>query len=264
MDIAPELILNICNYVFYGLIGIVALKAIFGLIRGFWKSLCALIVSIVCYVLIIVFNSSIADAIYNYDISSMISEVALNGSTIEITTIGEFVKDAIIILMQDVYDFASNPELIEMVGVLALTVISYATFIIFIILTIFIVVPIVSFIIYNLIFKLIIGKKFMKKHKLRLAGMLTNAVKAFVSTALLLTPFSALANSVSKAIEPYDMSLNETNVQLKELVDAYDESLLAKTFNIVNVDGSSLDVAIIDKATSYQLGEEGYTSFISE
>ena len=264
MDIAPELVLTICNYVFYGLIGIVALKAIFGLIRGFWKSICALIVSVVCYVLIIIFNSSIAEAIFNYDISSMISEVTLNGNVIGVSTIGEFVKDAIIILTQDVYDFAANPELLDMVGVLALTIISYVTFIIFIILTIFIVAPIISFIIYNLIFKLIIGKDFMKKHKLRLAGLFANAVKAFVSTALLLSPFSAITNSVSKAIEPYDMSLNETNVQLKELVDAYDESLLAKTFNIVNVNGSSLDVAIIDKATSYQLGEEGYTSFISE
>ena len=88
----------------------------------------------------------------------------------------------------------------------------------------------------------------MKKHKLRFASMLTNAVKAFVSTALLLTPFSAIANSVSKAIEPYDMSLNETNVQLKELVDAYDESLLAKTFNIVNVDGEEVNVNKVEEA----------------
>lgn len=266
MNIDPGLVLTICNYIFYGLIGIVALKAIFGLIRGFWKSLCALIVSIACYVLIIVFNGAIAESLFNMDLSGVAqgASITLNETIIEISTLGELVKDIMIVLTKDVYDFANNPELLEMVGVLSLTFISYVSFIVLILVTIFVVAPILSFVIYNLIFKLIIGKKFMDKHKLRLAGFFTNALKAFISTVLFITPFSAITNSVSKAIEPYDMSLNETNAQLKELVDAYDNSLLAKTFNIVTINDSSFDVAIVDNATSFKLAEDSYTSFVSE
>ena len=178
MEFDPQLILEISNYIFYGIMGIVAISGIIGLFTGFWKSLTSFIVSAGCYVLIVLFNSDITKMLFDLDLSMAFEGVTLtiNETVLELSTLGNLIKDALIVLLEGQIDVVANPGIVETVEILAMNILSYVIFIILIILAALIVAPLISSLIYNLIIKNIIGAKNEEKTKLPLLGLLTNAV----------------------------------------------------------------------------------------
>lgn len=260
---SPELLTNILNIVLYVLIGLIVLKTLFGLFKGMWKSLTSFIVSTILYVLIIVFNTKIATLCYQINLSSLNAVVSVNGSSINVVTIGQTIRDVIITLSGNNIDLTPSSEIFKVCDSLAISVISLVVFILDFILVAFIISPIISFLIYHLIVKNILGNSFTKKHKVRVGGLVFGGVKAVVTSCLLLTPFTALANNVTSTINKYDFDLNSSAEILKSYSEAYENSYLAKIFSSVKINGTSIDISLTDYLTSFKLGEDT-TSLMKE
>ena len=105
--------------------------------------------------------------LFNIDLSSAFegATVTINETAVEITTVGNFIKDALVIALEGQIDVMANPQIIETVEVLAMNILSYVVFILLIIVAALIVAPIISALIYGLIIKNIIGAKNEEKTK---------------------------------------------------------------------------------------------------
>ena len=102
------LILNIA-------IGVIALlvliKALIGLKKGFWKGLISLLVSTILYILVIVFNTKFTDLYYEMNIGQFINAtIDINGESIQITTIGNTLREIIISLTKSNTGTSLTPE----------------------------------------------------------------------------------------------------------------------------------------------------------
>ena len=255
------LILNIA-------IGVIALlvliKALIGLKKGFWKGLISLLVSTILYILVIVFNTKFTDLYYEMNIGQFINAtIDINGESIQITTIGNTLREIIISLTKSNTGTSLTPEAIKLCDALAISILSFVIFIIHIIMVAFIIAPIISAILYHLILKPILGEKITKNHKLRIAGFFTYGVKAMITTSLLVVPFSSIANQLVIAVD--DKELEGNAKYITDYANAYNNSLFAKVFSGFKINGKSLDVYLIDFATTVTYDENGNkSSFLDE
>ena len=255
------LILNIA-------IGVIALlvliKALIGLKKGFWKGLISLLVSTILYILVIVFNTKFTDLYYEMNIGQFINAtIDINGESIQITTIGNTLREILISLTKSNTGTSLTPEAIKLCDALAISILSFVIFIIHIIIVAFIIAPIISAILYHLILKPILGEKITKKHKLRIAGFFTYGVKAMITTSLLVVPFSSIANQLVIAVD--DKELEGNAKYITDYANAYNNSLFAKVFSGFKINGKSLDVYLIDFATTVTYDENGNkSSFLDE
>lgn len=255
------LILNIA----IGIIALIVLiKSLIGLKKGFWKGLVSLLVSTILYILVIVFNIKFTDLYYELNIGQFInSTININGENIQITTIGNTLREILINLTKSNTGTTLTPEAIKLCDALTVSILSFVVFILHIIIVAFIIAPIISTIIYNLILKPILGEKITKKHKLRIAGFFTYAVKAAITTSLLVVPFSSVANQIVIAVG--DKKLEGNAKYITDYANAYNNSLFAKVFSGFKINGKSLDVYLIDFATTVTYDENGNkSSFIDE
>ena len=122
------LILNIA-------IGVIALlvliKALIGLKKGFWKGLISLLVSTILYILVIVFNTKFTDLYYEMNIGQFINAtIDINGESIQITTIGNTLREIIISLTKSNTGTSLTPEAIKLCDALAISILSFVIFII--------------------------------------------------------------------------------------------------------------------------------------
>lgn len=255
------LILNIA-------IGVIALlvliKALIGLKKGFWKGLISLLVSTILYILVIVFNTKFTDLYYEMNIGQFINAtIDINGESIQITTIGNTLREIIISLTKSNTGTSLTPEAIKLCDALAISILSFVIFIIHIIIVAFIIAPIISAILYHLILKPILGEKITKNHKLRIAGFFTYGVKAMITTSLLVVPFSSIANQLVIAVD--DKELEGNAKYITDYANAYNNSLFAKVFSGFKINGKSLDVYLIDFATTVTYDKNGNkSSFLDE
>ena len=255
------LILNIA-------IGVIALlvliKALIGLKKGFWKGLVSLLVSTILYILVIVFNTKFTDLYYEMNIGQFINAtIDINGESIQITTIGNTLREILINLTKSNTGTSLTPEAIKLCDALAISILSFVIFIIHIIIVAFIIAPIISAILYHLILKPILGEKITKNHKLRIAGFFTYGVKAMITTSLLVVPFSSIANQLVIAVD--DKELEGNAKYITDYANAYNNSLFAKVFSGFKINGKSLDVYLIDFATTVTYDENGNkSSFLDE
>ena len=259
----PATLAQILDISFYVLIGIIILKALLGLKKGVWKSLCSFLVSVGLYITIIVLNTRFTEWYYSWDLSGANLVFSLNGNQISVQTIGQTLRESIIVLVGEQADLSPSSEIFKVCDSLAMSLLAFVVFIVHVIIVAFLLAPLISFLLYHLLFRPLLGKTLTKKHKLRIAGFFVNGVKAAVTTALLLTPFTALVNQISDTASQYDFEGNEQAQLFTDYVDAYQGSSLAKVLTSVRMGGKSVDVVLTDYVTSFEMGND-VTSFLNE
>lgn len=261
----PSIITLIVNIVFYSIIGLIFIKSLFGLIRGTWKSLNSYIISIACYAVIILLNGKIAEAVYNINLYSLGMVVQVEDQTIMVTTIGQTIRDVIIALSGENTGLTSNSEIFVVCDALAQSILSLVVFIIDFILVAFIIAPLLSLIFYHSVFKFIVGRKKIKEKNagLRLGGFGISMVKAIVTSALFIMPFSAIATQISTAVKEYDFENDENAKLFNSYVDAYSNSSLAKLMTGISVNGTAVDVTFTQYITNAKMGKDT-VSFVEE
>ena len=253
-----SLILNIITYV---LLGLVLIKSFIGLGKGIWKTTCSFVVAIILYILVIFLNPTFTQIYYEIDFSFLNQSFVVNSQLIEVTTIGETLKQTLFCLSSEV---ANQKLALSTCEALARSILSFVVFLIHMIIVAFIISPIFSLIIYHLLFKHIIGKNLTKNHKIRWGGFLINGVKAVVTSCLLLSPFTSLVNQISTSSG--DNVYSGDNEILNDYISAYNNSMLAKIFTSVKIDDKSFDIALTQFVTRNKIeGEDDtYVSFMEE
>ena len=143
--IDAETISLIANIIFYVLIGIVFVKSLMGLKKGLWKTIVSFIVSTILYVLLIIYNAQLTEIYYNIDISKYFDIIiALDNKEITVTTIGQTLRDVIIYFASSETGVNLSSEALQVCDALAKSILAFMVFVVHIILTVFIIVPLVS------------------------------------------------------------------------------------------------------------------------
>ncbi len=257
---------QITMYINIGMLGLLALGLIgflFGLIKGVWKKSFSLIYYIVCFVLLILFTKSISKGIYNYDVYSLANQIGFSFDGLNETnrTIGDFLHYQIVNALET-NNIVVNDDLFLYVDGVVLSVIQFAIFLVGIF-VIYILGIILCPLLYHLIFKWFIPKRVRKHTKLRLLGGLMGFVEYIVVFCLLLSPFSALINTVVFKLRDEDgniirneESTDETYNLIMEVLEGYNSSILANALFTIQINGKSFDVALMDYITESNLNSE--------
>ena len=257
---------QITMYINIGMLGLLALGLIgflFGLIKGVWKKSFSLIYYIVCFVLLILFTKSISKGIYNYDVYSLANQIGFSFDGLNETnrTIGDFLHYQIVNALET-NNIVVNDDLFLYVDGVVLSVIQFAIFLVGIF-VIYILGIILCPLLYHLIFKWFIPKRVRKHTKLRLLGGLMGFVEYIVVFCLLLSPFSALINTVVLKLRDEDgniirneESTDETYNLIMEVLEGYNSSILANALFTIQINGKSFDVALMDYITESNLNSE--------
>ena len=77
------------NYLFIFVAVFALIGALIGLIRGIYKTSTSYIVKAILILVLVLVTPSITNLVSGIDISSLVSEINLNGNTIQVTTIDE-------------------------------------------------------------------------------------------------------------------------------------------------------------------------------
>lgn len=257
---------QITMYINIGMLGLLALGLIgflFGLIKGVWKKSFSLIYYIVCFVLLILFTKSISKGIYNYDVYSLANQIGFSFDGLNETnrTIGDFLHYQIVNALET-NNIVVNDDLFLYVDGVVLSVIQFAIFLVGIF-VIYILGIILCPLLYHLIFKWFIPRRVRKHTKLRLLGGLMGFVEYIVVFCLLLSPFSALINTVVLKLRDEDgniirneESTDETYNLIMEVLEGYNSSILANALFTIQINGKSFDVALMDYITESNLNSE--------
>lgn len=265
-------ILQIANYVFIGLFVLVflglALAAFIGWKRGVWNSTFRLIFMLIIVLTTYSFTGLIAQGVGSIDLSFLnIAPIQISGqsgsASVEVTSIYETLSNFIY------QAFIVNGITINGNGALSTTIVQLTNiFLVYICLIVesllcFIFGSLLCTIFWHALFKHLIPKPIRAK-KVKPAGLAAGVVKYVVVSALLLSPFTALVNTVVRTYKkassgtPVDSEMLQT---VDTFVDAYDNSIFAQTFFnwTANSEGETLDVQIADLFASVKIGE-GVTS----
>lgn len=256
-----DVITLVLDIILYVVLGLIVLKSFIGLFKGLWKEICSFVVSLIFYILVIVFNTSVTEAIYNFDLSFIGVSFTLNEEVISLTTIGETIRDVIINLVAGTANISEHSSVFKTCDALSLSILSFVVLIINILIVAFVVAPFISFLLYHCVFKFILGRNVTKKHKVRIAGFFVGMLKATITSALFLTPFTALCNTVSTVANEYEFNGNAEPI--KKYVNAYNDSALAKVFTSVKFNETSLDISLTNYATTFFIDDKS-TNFLSE
>lgn len=258
----PSQLTMILNIILYVMMGLVVLKMIIGLFKGTWKGLTSLIVSGILYTIIILMNSRFTKLYYGIDLSFTNVAVQVNDVSFPLTTIGETLRNIIISLTGEYGTLSPSSSLFVYCDNLAMSIIALVVFIVHFLVVCLIVSPLISMLLYHLVVKHILGKNFVKNHKLRPVGLALNGVKALVSCSLFLMPFTGLAGNIVNQVNQFDFEIEKANA-LTDYTEAYQNSLLSRVFSSFKIGESSIDVNFADYLTSFDL-DGSTTSLLKE
>lgn len=231
-----------CNLIFIGILILCILSCLMGLKKGLIKSSLKFVVWLILILVVYLCNVNIANAVYNTSISFIINTFNLNQSivinevNVSLTqTIGSIVSDIL-----KAYNISSSYEAIS---ALSISIISFVTLIIDMLLCLLI-SPIITFVLYICLIKPIFNKV-MKKHKLRIGGLFVNGLKTLmVSTAFLMPLFSVtevMISNYNDAVEKgytYDeQTSNKYWNILYPFLNGYNSSALHGFFSILTGQG---------------------------
>lgn len=262
IDVTPDLVKSIFNYIFIGIIVLIAIGGLIAITRGVWNETFRLIFIGGLVVLSYIFAGQIGDKIAAINISSYFPDPIqiTDTSNVQVTTISETLQNVIIAMGkaqgEDVGNSIANPDTIALVNELAMMIIRLITFFILAILIITI-GNLLATLLYHLLFKHLISRKIRKVFKLRLVALLEGIVRTSLVMSMLIVPFSSLLNSVSKAVkngntyENKEMLDKSTYESIMSFISAYDESYLAKLFSwTADENGNTLDMKLANVITS--------------
>lgn len=271
--IDPGMITQGLNIAFFVLIGLIVLAGLFGLIQGVWKASFHLIFVGVLIVLSFILLKPLTNMLADLPLTGVLDMVGLSNlaitipgsggasTSVPITTLRETISGAIEAAYQSVgLDPSASADTAALVTGFTLVILRYVVFII-LGTVISLVGDVLASIFYFLFFRYIIPKQVRKKVKIRWLAMLENMVKAGLVMTMIMIPFTSLFNSVLSAFrDPNNPEVgidDPTYQQIMGFIDAYDDSLLAQVlFNwSMGEDGKTLDVLLMDFATSETLGD---------
>lgn len=258
------------NYLFllfalFGLIG-----GLVALIRGIRHTIAKYIVDGILIILLLSFIRPISISIGNIDLSSWQLQFDIQGTTYQLTTINTTIINVIEGL--GLVSSASDPTLVQLGLSVAHSLIGLAVMIVGILLIVIIIGPILGDIL-----RLIIGaifsssQKTKKKKKHRLASFLTAFVCGSLIGALLLSPLTAAANSISEAASQINDAQDQGALaddqfaeyqDLIDLIESYQDSAVFQAMTLGSGDSSdAIDSNLIDQVTYITInGEKIYVS----
>lgn len=251
----------ILNVAFWCIIGMIAIFALVGAIKGFWKSVVGAVVQLILLVVVMFVTPGVANLIGNIDVSGFTSSssATIGDVEIQITSIREMICQWLTasgyvspVNGQSIYEAAMGLTNI----VLSLVV--------FVVLAIFVFFFgwLISTLIYHTIFKWFIPKKIRMKHKMRWLGALSGAVMGFFSVFLLMTPFSYLGNTVKQneaAIKALKGTSDDNMDQILDYATLYGESAFGSDWMY------SMSSFVVNQATSsdYLGGKANFSDITS-
>ena len=251
----------ILNVAFWCIIGTIAIFALVGAIKGFWKSVVGAVVQLILLVVVMFVTPGVANLIGNIDVSGFTSSssATIGNVEIQITSIREMICQW---LTASGYVSPVNGQSIyEAAMGLTNIVLSLAVFVVLAIFVFFF-GWLISTLIYHTIFKWFIPKKIRMKHKMRWLGALSGAVMGFFSVFLLMTPFSYLGNTVKQneaAIKALKGTIDDNMDQILDYATLYGESAFGSDWMY------SMSSFVVNQATSsdYLGGKANFSDITS-
>lgn len=251
----------ILNVAFWCIIGMIAIFALVGAIKGFWKSVVGAVVQLILLVVVMFVTPGVANLIGNIDVSGFTSSssATIGNVEIQITSIREMICQW---LTASGYVSPVNGQSIyEAAMGLTNIVLSLAVFVVLAIFVFFF-GWLISTLIYHTIFKWFIPKKIRMKHKMRWLGALSGAVMGFFSVFLLMTPFSYLGNTVKQneaAIKALKGTIDDNMDQILDYATLYGESAFGSDWMY------SMSSFVVNQATSsdYLGGKANFSDITS-
>lgn len=251
----------ILNVAFWCMIGMIAIFALVGAIKGFWKSVVGAVVQLILLVVVMFVTPGVANLIGNIDVSGFTSSssATIGDVEIQITSIREMICQW---LTASGYVSPVNGQSIyEAAMGLTNIVLSLAVFVVLAIFVFFF-GWLISTLIYHTIFKWFIPKKIRMKHKMRWLGALSGAVMGFFSVFLLMTPFSYLGNTVKQneaALKALKGTIDDNMDQILDYATLYGESVFGSDWMY------SMSSFVVNQATSsdYLGGKANFSDITS-
>lgn len=251
----------ILNVAFWCIIGMIAIFALVGAIKGFWKSVVGAVVQLILLVVVMFVTPGVATLIGNIDVSGFTSSssATIGNVEIQITSIREMICQW---LTASGYVSPVNGQSIyEAAMGLTNIVLSLAVFVVLAIFVFFF-GWLISTLIYHTIFKWFIPKKIRMKHKMRWLGALSGAVMGFFSVFLLMTPFSYLGNTVKQNEDAIKASKGTSDDNMDQILDyamLYGESAFGSDWMY------SMSSFVVNQATSsdYLGGKANFSDITS-
>lgn len=251
----------ILNVAFWCIIGTIAIFALVGAIKGFWKSVIGAVVQLILLVVVMFVTPGVANLIGNIDVSGFTSSssATIGNVEIQITSIREMICQW---LTASGYVSPVNGQSIyEAAMGLTNIVLSLAVFVVLAIFVFFF-GWLISTLIYHTIFKWFIPKKIRMKHKMRWLGALSGAVMGFFSVFLLMTPFSYLGNTVKQnedALKALKGTIDDNMDQILDYATLYGESVFGSDWMY------SMSSFVVNQATSsdYLGGKANFSDITS-
>lgn len=258
------------NYLFlvfalFGLIG-----GIVALIRGIRHTIAKYVMDGVLIILLLSFIRQISIDIGGIDLSSLQYAIEVDGTSYYVTTINDTIID--IIEGMGYISSASDPALVQLGLSIAHSIIGLVVLIVGVLVIVVILGPILGDIL-RLIISAIFStsKKGKKKKKHRFVSFLTAFVCGSLIGALLLSPLTAAANSISEAATQINDAQDDGTLaedqfaeyqDLLDLVEAYQDSAVFQAMTLGSGDAANaIDSNIIDQVTYITIdGEKIYVS----
>lgn len=251
------------------LLVIVSLILLYALLSIFRKALPQIIHFAVYLIIMIVgifIMKPLANWLGNYDLSSLNQSISYNGESIPVTTLLETIRHLLESVAKNegentfLFLAVTNGDVATYIEGLSLMLVAYITFFIYSLLAIILCWPI-FLLIYHCGFKFIFKKEQRKyKYKRKWKSFAIGFVSATVSFAILLSPFTALVNSINYGVQKNKTQEGsrldpETYDNYISWIDAYNDSLFAKL--LFGNKGKSLDIILMDYTTRMDFnGEE--------
>lgn len=258
------------NYLFlvfalFGLIG-----GIVALIRGIRHTIAKYVMDGVLIILLLSFIRQISIDIGGIDLSSLQYAIEVDGTSYYVTTINDTIID--IIEGMGYISSASDPALVQLGLSIAHSIIGLVVLIAGVLVIVVILGPVLGDIL-RLIISAIFStsKKGKKKKKHRFVSFLTAFVCGSLIGALLLSPLTAAANSISEAATQINDAQDDGTLaedqfaeyqDLLDLVEAYQDSAVFQAMTLGSGDAANaIDSNIIDQVTYITIdGEKIYVS----
>lgn len=252
------------NIAFFVIIGLIVIGFLVGLAKGVWKKTFSLVCTIGLALTLVLCIKPLSNFIYNYDVSSIVQNFSLElpeGSG-DFKTLGELLQNLINhYLESSEVQIEMTPDMIQFVDGLAHSIIQLAAFIVGAILIILILLLICP-LLYHLLFKWIVPKNTRDHHKIRFLGGVEGLVEITCILSLVLMPFTGLANSILSGVrdEKGDIQVNEENTNeiyqlVCDILNGYNESILANSLFKITLDGKPIDVTLMNYITESNLND---------
>ena len=263
LDNDASTINNYLNYFFIALAAVAVIGLLVGLIRGTFKSVSYEIGLLICILIIVFCSSSITKTLYGMDLS-FISALAdqIPGET---KSLGALIEEMVKVQLANNGISGDTTEIVNTISIISMSLINIVVYFVGLLLSIIIVAPLIHLILYHVLFKLLIPKKILKKHKIRILGGVLTAVEGALTFCLFLSPFTAFANTLTGAmrneegnISKKECSDDKYNAIIKAL-EAYNNSSVSQFFFTISLEkGKSFDVSIMDQVTKTPINGESF------